>query len=118
MKTRRAFLTGVGGAAEGWPLGASGQQFNRILYLTNSAGYRHEVIPLSQAILKRVGENSGMFEVTATEDVSEFTIENLQRYDTVIFYTSGELPMSRAQKAALLDFVRSGHGFIGIHSSP
>jgi type 1 glutamine amidotransferase len=34
-----------------------------------------------------------------------------------MFYTTGELPMSDAQKLAFLDFVRSGHGFIGVHSA-
>jgi uncharacterized protein len=35
----------------------------------------------------------------------------------VMFYTTGELPMSSAQKAALLNFVRSGRGFLGVHSA-
>src|SRR5207237_10806771 len=64
-----------------------------------------------------LGRNSGAFEVTATEDTSVFTAENLERYASVIFYTSGELPMSQAQKEALLDFVRSGGGFLGVHSA-
>ena len=34
-----------------------------------------------------------------------------------MFYTSGELPMSDAQKTALLNFVRSGRGFLGVHSA-
>jgi type 1 glutamine amidotransferase len=58
-----------------------------------------------------------MFEVNATEDIYDFTPEILRRYAAVVFYTTGELPMSDTQKVALLDFVRSGHGFIGIHSA-
>jgi uncharacterized protein len=113
---RREFITLLGATA--WPLASPAEQRrSRILYLTHSAGYRHEVIPLSHAILRRVGESSGMFEVNTTEDVSDFTTDNLQHYEAVIFYTTGELPMNDTQRAALLDFVRSGHGFLGIHSA-
>src|SRR5215475_10708719 len=77
----------------------------RILYLTHSAGYRHEVIPVSREILKQVGETSPRFEVTATEDVAVFTAQNLRRYGAVMFFTTGELPMNDTQKQALIDFV-------------
>ena len=108
----------LGGAAAIRPLGAHAERpAARILYFTCSAGYRHDVIPLSHAILDQLGRNSDLFEVTATEDASEFSTENLGRYAAVMFYTSGELPLSHAQKTALLDFVRSGRGFVGVHSA-
>jgi type 1 glutamine amidotransferase len=88
-----------------------------VLYFTHSAGYRHEVIPASQAILKEIGASAPRFEVTASEDVSGFTPENLRRFSAVMFFTTGELPMSDAQKAALTDFVRAGGGFLGVHSA-
>jgi type 1 glutamine amidotransferase len=72
---------------------------------------------LSRTTLGRIGQNSGLFDVTATEDVSALSSENLARYGAVMFYTTGELPMNAAQKAALLDFVRSGRGFLGVHSA-
>jgi uncharacterized protein len=113
---RREFVTLLGATA--WPFAsATAQGRSRILYLTHSAGYRHEVIPLSAAILQQIGERSGRFELNTTADFSDFTTDTLQHYAAVIFHTSGELPMSDIQKAALLRFVRSGHGFIGVHSA-
>lgn len=112
---RREFFTLVGGAFAS-PLVERAQR-PRILYFTHSAGYRHEVIPLSKTILAQLGNDSSAFEVAATEDTSEITTANLKRYAAVVFYTTGELPMSDAEKSALLEFVRSGHGFLGIHSA-
>jgi type 1 glutamine amidotransferase len=116
--TRREFIALISSAAAIRPLGARAERPpERVLYFTYSAGYRHDVIPLSEAILTQLGRNSGAFEVIATEDMSEFSTGNLERYAAVMFYTTGEIPMSGVQKSALLNFVRLGHGFIGIHSA-
>jgi uncharacterized protein len=78
---------------------------------------RHEVLPLSGSVLHDLGESSGSFTVTATDDVSALTAENLRRFAAILFYTTGELPVSDVQKTALLDFVGSGGGFLGVHSA-
>jgi type 1 glutamine amidotransferase len=115
---RREFLALTGGAALAWPRAANAQRpRDRILYVTHSAGYRHEVIPFSRTVLKQLGDGSGQFDVTATEDFPEFTTNTLRRYAAVMFFTTGELPMGDAQKSALLGFVRSGRGFLGVHSA-
>jgi uncharacterized protein len=116
VTVNRREMIGLCGSAAAWPFAAHAQQ-RRLLYLTHSAGYRHEAIPLSRTILSRLAQNSGLFDVTATEDVSQLSTENLARYSTVMFFTTGELPVDAAQKEALLDFVRSGHGFVGVHSA-
>src|SRR5262249_40351433 len=115
---RREFIALLGSAAATRPLRASVERpLERILYFTYSAGYRHEVIPFSKTILAQLGRHSGVFEITVTEDMSEFSTENLKRYAAVIFYTTGEPPIRDAEKTALLNFVRSGHGFLGVHSA-
>jgi uncharacterized protein len=99
------------------PAGAKQRHTRRLLYLTLSAGFHHESVPLSREIVKQIGDRSGAFETDYADDVSPFTKENLAKYDAVMFYTTGELPMTDAQKKAFIDFIRSGHGFIGVHSA-
>ena len=90
---------------------------HKVLYLTHSAGYKHEVLPFSEQIMKQLGEDSKLFDVTATQDCSLISRDGLKPFSAVIFYTTGELPVSEEQKAALMDFIKSGKGFIGIHSA-
>ena len=89
----------------------------KLLYLTLSAGFKHSVLPLSEKTMEELGGPSGYFSVDVTQDASLINAENLKNYSAVVFYTTGELPMSEAQKQALLDFVRSGNAFIGVHSA-
>lgn len=89
----------------------------RLLYVTHSAGYKHEVLPYSQEALTKIGADSGAFAATCTDDVATVDWANLDAYDAVAFCTTGELPMSDADREALLAFVRGGKAFIGIHNA-
>jgi len=89
----------------------------QLLYMTLTKGFHHASIDFSKQIVKEVGEKSGAFDVTVTEDVGAFTKENLKKYDAVMFNTTGELPMTDAEKAAFVDFIKSGHGFVGAHTA-
>src|SRR5437660_11075644 len=89
----------------------------RVLYITTSAGYRHDSIPTSQDVMRQLGERSGAFEVVASEDLSLINAETLRDFDVLYFFTSGELELSVQQKADLLEFVRGGKGFGGVHSA-
>jgi uncharacterized protein len=89
----------------------------KVLYLTHSAGFKHQVLPESERVFKEIGEKSGAFEVVATQDCSLISKESLKQFDVVAFYTTGELPISDEQKQAFIAFIKSGKGFIGIHSA-
>jgi uncharacterized protein (TIGR03437 family) len=92
-------------------------QPKRVLYITHSAGFVHGSIPTSIAVLRAVAARSGALELIASEDLSLISAERLSQYDAVLFFTSGELPLTDQQKADLLAFVRSGKGFGGVHSA-
>jgi type 1 glutamine amidotransferase len=90
----------------------------KVLYLTQSAGFKHAVLPVSEQMLAEMGVKAKAFDTTVSQDAAAaITAENLKNYDAVVFFTTGELPISDAQKAALLEFVRGGKGFVGIHSA-
>jgi uncharacterized protein len=97
--------------------GLAAQPSKRLLYLTHTAGFRHDVLPLSHQVVRQLADSSGAFQVTVTEDCSTISEAGLRDYDAVFFYTTGELPMDDAQKRALVSFVRSGRGFVGAHSA-
>jgi type 1 glutamine amidotransferase len=89
----------------------------KLLYMTLTKGYHHQTVEVSEPILKEMGEKSGAFQLTVTQDVGAFTKENLKQYAAVMFYTTGELPFTDEEKTALVDFLKSGHGFVGVHSA-
>src|SRR5512136_991039 len=74
----------------------------KVLYLTQTLGFHHQITEESETILKQLGEKAG-FEVTATKDSADINAANLKNFDAVVFYTTGELPFSDAQKDALLN---------------
>lgn len=88
-----------------------------VFYCTHSAGFRHDVLPESRAIMERLGEEHDWLRVMTSDDIADLTPELLQRLDVVMFYTTGELPMSESQKAAFVDFCERGKGFVGVHSA-
>jgi len=89
----------------------------KLLYMTWTEGYHHQSIEPSEQVLKEMGEKSGAFQLTVTKDAGAFTRENLKNYSAVMFFTRGELPFTDEEKDALVDFLKSGHGFVGVHSA-
>jgi len=92
---------------------AAGTPAIRVLMLTATAGFRHDSIATAREVVNSLG-----FTVTTTEDLNRFSTAGLSDVDVIMFaLTSGELPFTAAQRAALIDAVNGGKGFIGIHSA-
>lgn len=89
----------------------------KVLVFTHSAGFRHSYIPTAVEVLVKLGERSREFEALATEEPADLDPQNLEGYAALIFLTSGELPLTEEQKRALIDYVRGGGAFIGVHNA-
>lgn len=89
----------------------------RLLYVTQSLGFRHQSLHLSESIMEQLGAKNG-FEVTLTQMAElKLTPANIKNYDVIVFYTTGELPLSAEQKTLLLNWIKGGKFFMGLHSA-
>ena len=90
----------------------------RVLMLSATAGFRHDSIDTAREVMTTLASTTRAFTLTTTEDLSTLSSASLASYDVLFFaLTSGELALSEAQKAAILAFVDSGNGFLGVHSA-
>ena len=90
----------------------------KMLIFTLCKGFRHSSIECCAQALELMGEKTGAFETVVSGDVALFKPESLRRFDAVCFNnTTGELFEDTTLKQALLDFVRSGKGIVGIHAA-
>lgn len=100
---------------------------SRVLMLTQSQGFTHssvkrpaDKLAVAELAMIQLGESSGLFTVDCTQDAAaDFTQENLAKYDIVMFYTTGTLPIAEADLEWFLNvwLKQKGHGFIGFHSA-
>ncbi len=91
----------------------------KVLVFNRADGFKHSSIPTSAEVFKQMDATSEVFEFIITDDIKHFDKDTLNTYHAVVFcLTTGEIALSEAQKAALLEFVQSGKGgLIGIHSA-
>ena len=139
MKRREMLLT-TGAAVVGlsaFPFGwthAAEKKKQKVLYFTRSAGFEHQPVARtgdelasSEKMLIEWGKAAG-FDVECSKDGAIFD-GDLDQYDCLVFYTTGDLtkekttkpqagkPMSPQGKVKLLEAIKAGKGFVGIHAA-
>src|SRR6201998_195682 len=83
-----------------------------LLVLGNEKGYRHEAVSHALATIERLGRESGLWDTTIRTDTEpltkkklEFNARNLNDFDAVLFFTSGDLEMDAEQRRDFLSFI-------------
>jgi type 1 glutamine amidotransferase len=87
-----------------------------LLVFSRTAAYRHDSIPAGIQALTKLASERG-WQLSATEDASRFSDAGLADYNVVVFLSTTGDVLDDAQQAAFERFIRSGKGFIGIHSA-
>ena len=97
----------------------------KLLAVGRSAGYAHDSVSHGLATIWKLGQETRLWDTfirTDTELITKKKLDsnrkNLDFFDGIIFYTTGELELNEEQKAAFLSFIREdGKGFLGTHSA-
>ena len=91
----------------------------KIIIVTATAGYRHESIERAEAVISAMGAQTNRFTpiiVRTEEEIPAAMLDHLASARVVMFVnTTGELAWS--DRARLLDWIRRGGSFIGVHSA-
>ncbi|MCA9774365.1 MAG: ThuA domain-containing protein [Myxococcales bacterium] len=105
-----AALSGLGTAWAGAP------EPIRVLFFSRTEGFRHDSIPDAKLLFENLDPSEGI-ETTITEETDLFTDAGLADFDVVMFVnTTGDV-LDPPEQEALQRFVRSGRGFVGVHSA-
>jgi type 1 glutamine amidotransferase len=126
---RAAALTGAGLALSNRLLAAKEKS---VLVFTKSSGWEHDVVKringrpsIVDDAVTEIGNKHG-FKVGVTKDGRIFENKEFHSYAAAVFFTTGDLttlgtdgkpPMTAQGKQALLDAVRGGMGFVGVHAA-
>jgi uncharacterized protein len=90
---------------------------NVLIYTRNGPGYVHDNIPASVDCLKHICRQNH-WNCTTTDNPAVFTPEILRTFDVLVFSnTNNEAFNTETQRNAFQDYIRSGGGFVGIHSA-
>ncbi len=98
----------------------------KVLCIGESRGWQHDAVTYGLATIWRWGHETGLYDTYIRTDCELITkkkpgnnnAKDLDWFDAVVFYTTGELEMDESQKADLVSFVKDdGKGFVGVHSA-
>lgn len=132
--SRREFVkaSAVAAGALGIPGFLQADATKSVLVFTKSSGWEHDVVKrvdgkpsIVENAVTGLGKKHG-FDVTTSKDGRVFDSPDFHKYAAVLFFTTGDLttqgtdknpPMSPTGKRMLLDSIRNGLGFVGVHAA-
>ncbi len=88
----------------------------KVLIFSKTAGFHHASIAVGIPAIIKLGQERN-FDVDTTTDAAKFTYDNLKQYAAVIFLSTTGDVLNDAQQAEFEHYIKSGGGFVGVHSA-
>ncbi len=110
----------------------------KMLVFSRTNGFRHDSIPTGKLALTEMGKRTGAFQTVVSDDLANFEADRLAEFDAVCFLNTtmevfapskaeaakmNEAALAEAKKreerlkANLMEYVKGGKGFVGIHAA-
>ena len=97
----------------------------KLLAIGEVKGFEHDSVSHGLSTIEKLGRQTGLWDTYIRTDNELLTkaklpnnAKNLDFFDAVMFYTTGDLGLSDQQKKDLLSFVKDdGKGFVGTHTA-
>jgi type 1 glutamine amidotransferase/HEAT repeat protein len=97
---------------------ATPKQPRKLLLFYRAEGFAHPSIPYGVEAIRQLGEKTGAYTAVSSDDMAMFDPLTLKQFDGVVFVSTTQLKFENpSYRKALLDFVASGKGVIGIHAA-
>ncbi len=87
-----------------------------ILVITETEGWVHESIGSGLNLIEDIG-NKNNFNVYYSDDSSVITYDNLKNINSIVFLNTTGNILSNKEQNVMEEFIRSGRGFLGVHSA-
>lgn len=97
-------------------LNCSNKNSFSILVITETQGWVHESINSGLNLIEDIG-NKNNFNVYYSDDSSVITYNNLKNFNSIIFLNTTGNILSNKEQNVMEEFIRSGRGFLGVHSA-
>ena len=115
MTTLFLFVTAVNMIAHG------GERPPKLILVTQSADFVHDVVKRDngssrvEQTFDDIARRSGLFTVDWTDDVTTLSPQRIRAARVIVFYTTGNLPLTGEQFDAFEQWLKDGGAFLGIH---
>ena len=92
----------------------------KVLCFSKPYGFRHNSIEIGKTMMEVMAEKTGLFDVTFSEDLTEFAPGKIKQYDAICLNNNTHLQKGmkdEKMRETFINYVKNGGGIFAIHSA-